>query len=396
MYHEYPYTTYYHDIDKLCACCKAAGLRLEVQGDYLRLVKVDGGEVVSNVKIHYADTALTDKDGKAIEAYIFDVGTDGTHVVFTHGDNSVSSIEVPYAEKAKYDLSGKDLLDYVYSLSVAGNKLRITKGDLTVAEITVPYAVAASETVDGKDLTTFAASLAAEGNELVLRDAKGRYLNRVTVAYATHAATADSATQATEADHATSADTATNADNADNADYATVAADALNAVETITVVGDQIVFTTYDDQSFSITAPYAVKAQKDDIGNTIKTTYCASAINDPDTGELKLLDALGNVIVTLQPVVTSATYDSNHNLIADYVKTIVASANSDYVTVTHGTGATDSIKINYANIAWKDTNNNVIKNTYIKRLACEEDVEDGHYKLVAYNGDDPEAVSESL
>jgi hypothetical protein len=106
---------------------------------------------------------------------------------------------------------------------------------------------------------------------------------------------------------------------------------------------------------------------------------------------LQFWDAEGNLLVELLPTVNKATHDSYDNLIADYIKQIIVSQNSDYMTVVHGTGTTDTIVIHYSETAWKDTNGNVIKNTYIKRLACIEDVVDGHYKLVAYNGDTPEA-----
>ena len=72
MYHDYPYTTYYHDVDKLCGACHACGLKLMVQGDYLRLVDKNGN-VLSNVQVSYAEKALMDKDGKMLEAYLFDV-----------------------------------------------------------------------------------------------------------------------------------------------------------------------------------------------------------------------------------------------------------------------------------------------------------------------------------
>ena len=73
------------------------------------------------------------------------------------------------------------------------------------------------------------------------------------------------------------------------------------------------------------------------------------------------------------------------------VKTITVSSNSNYVTVTHGTGNTETLTINYSDKAYKDTNDNVIKNTYIKSLEIVEDDDTGHYNLIAYNGDNPSA-----
>ena len=144
MYHEYPYTTYYHDIDRLCGACHACGYRLDIQGDYLRLVKKDGS-VVSSVQITYADKAAHDVDGKAIEAYIFDVSEDGTHIVFTQGDNTYKTITVPYSVTAGKDVQNKDILNYAYTLSISGDKLRIVKGDGSAYELTIPYAVQASD-----------------------------------------------------------------------------------------------------------------------------------------------------------------------------------------------------------------------------------------------------------
>jgi predicted peroxiredoxin len=412
MYHEYPYSTFYHDLDMLCACCKKAGVKLEVQNDYLRLINVATGEVISNVKIHYADTALTDIEGRAIKTYIFDASTDGTHIVFTHGDNTLTSILVPYSEKSKYDIDGKELQDYVYNVQVAGDKLRISTGDGTITEITVPFATAAATDVEGKDLTTYAATLEVDGTELVLRDSKGRQLSRITVAYATKALNDvdNDAIKSTYANSLTTGSTtvkllakdgtelseitvpfATEATHATDADHADLADDATNAVESVSIVGDQMIFTTFGGAQYAITCPYSVKSQKDDLGNIIKSTYVANVTTNINTGELNFLDAMGNVIVTLVPTLDKAIHDSYNNLIADYVKQILVDSHSDYVTVTHGTGVSDSIKINYSEHAWCDTNEQVIKNTYITYLTCVEDVEDGHYKLVAWDGDIPKA-----
>ena len=84
--------------------------------------------------------------------------------------------------------------------------------------------------------------------------------------------------------------------------------------------------------------------------------------------------------------------DVQGKMIADYIKAIAVSSNSNYVTVTHGTGDTDTITIHYSEVAWKDTNGNVIKNTYVKRIAIvESPAGSGVYYLVCYNGDTPEA-----
>lgn len=390
MYHSYPYTTYYNDVDKICGACHACGLRLMVQGDYLRLV--DGkGNVLSNVQISYAEKAAFDKDGKAIEAYIFDVSEDGTHIVFTNGDGTYKTITVPYAEKAAKDLQNKDILNYSYALSISGDKLRITKGDGSSYELTIPYAVKASNDSEGKDITTYAATLEVDGDELVLRDSKGRQLSRITVPFAETADLAEEANHALDADHADEADHALDSDHADEADHATVATDATNAVESVTISGDQMIFTTFGGQTYSITCPYSLKALNDDLSNKISTTYVASVTNDINTGKLQFWNASGALIAELLPTVSKATYDSYDNLIADYVKTIVVDNQSDYVTVTTGKGVSTTLKINYAEHGYMDTNNQVIKNTYITYMECIEDVDDGHYKLVCYDGDIPKA-----
>lgn len=392
-------------------CQKFVGLALNVSGDKLRLVN-ENGEVVSSVTVSYATKALTDKNGKDIDTYIFSVAGVGDTVVFTHGDGTSTAITVPYADKAKYDLTGHELEDYIYNVQIAGDTLRITHGDGTIVDLTIPYAVKASKDANGKAIDTYAATLTAENDAVCLRDSMGRLLNSITVPYATKALndvdgdaikstyagvlTTGTTTVILKAKDGTVLNTitvpfATEASHSDTSDLATVATDCTNAIETVAISGDYIVFTTYGGQAFSIQAPFAVKAQKDDLGNTLKTTYVAGVTNDAQTGKLQFRDAMGNIIVELLPTVDTAVHDDYGNAIADYVKTIVASSNSDYITITHGDGDVDTITVHYSDTAWKDTNGNVIKNTYIKSLAVEEDVNDGHYKLVAYNGDTPQA-----
>ena len=446
MYKEYPYTTYFHDIDAMCECIKKVGYRLEVDADALKLID-SKGNVISTVTISYADKALTDVDGTPIKSYILDAAVGETTLVLTKGNGNAITLTIPYSTKAKEDVLGKDLTAYAYALSAVGDKLAITKGDGTTYEVTVPFAVKASTDVNGKDLTTYAATLSVDGDNIVLKDSANRELARITAPMAikafsdadgdeiasTYAATLEAGTttivlKAKDGNTLSTITvpfaTAALTDNQGNGflgsyaanlvvdgdgkrigleskngtrlatitvPFATEATNATNAVQTVQVQGDQIIFTTFGGQSFTITSPYSVKAQKDDAGNTIKTTYIARVANNANTGAIEFYDAVGNLITSLTPTVTAATTDNYGNAIADYVKTILASASSDYVTVTHGDGDTEQITINYSTHAWKDTNENVIKNTYIKRLACIEDVNDGHYKLVAYNGDNPEA-----
>lgn len=160
----------------------------------------------------------------------------------------------------------------------------------------------------------------------------------------------------------------------------------------MTISGNQVIFTTYGGAQTSITIPYAVKAQQDDLGNVIKESYVANVVQDAQTGELLFKDATGGTIVSLSPVAASAIEDDYGNTIGDYIKAIAVSSNSNYVTVTHGTGTTDTITIHYSEVAWKDTNGNVIKNTYVKRIAIlESPAGSDDYYLVCYNGDTPEA-----
>lgn len=392
MFHDFPYTDFHElNLDFLMRQCGSGlGLRLAIEGDYLRLVNAKN-EVVSQVNVHYADTALSDVNGKPIKTYICDVQSSGTAIVFTNGQNEMTTITVPYSTKAKEDINGRDLEDYVYSVQVAGDKLRVTKGDMAIADITIPYAVSATEDEDGKVISTYAAELTVDGDHVVLRDAKGRVLNSITVPYATEASHADSADTAAEAAHADKADSALDADHADIADLATVATDCTNAIQSVSISGNTVVLTTYGGQITTLTIPYAIKAQKDDAGNTIKTTYVASVSQDSVTGEISFYDATGTVITSLVPTASKATYDSYDNEIADYIKTIVVSSNSDYVTVTHGDGAVNTIQINYSTHAWKDTNENVIKNTYCRLLTMETDAQTGDSVLVGWNGDNPTA-----
>lgn len=392
MFHEFPYTNFSEmNLDWLiCACKKNEGLHLAIVGDTLRLLN-GNNEVISNVTISYAEKALTDVDGRNIETYIISAGVAGDTLVFTRGDQVVSTITVPYAEKAKYDIYHNELTDYVLNVQVVGDKLRITKGDTTVAEITVPFATKADQDVDGNEIKTYACDLTVDGQNIQLRDRAGRVLSAITVPFAveaSHALDADDALHADDADHADEADHALDAD---AADYATLSTDATNAIESVVISGDQVIFTTFGGTQTTITSPYAVKAQKDDIGNVIKTTYVAGVSTNAGTGEISFLDALGNVITTIIPQVEIAKKDTYNNLIADYVKTIVTDSNSNYMTVTHGTGNTDSVLINYSTHALDDINDQAIHNTYITYLECIEDVDDGHYKIVAYNGDTPKA-----
>ena len=302
-------------------------------------------------------------------------------------------------------------LDYVIKLcrenmglhlEISGDRLLLkTEDGKIISSVVIPYATEANHAASATHATNAdTATVAINAN---YASSAGSSATADNAANATHAVNADHATSADSATTAASAASATSASSAVEATHAVSANTALyaertgavdhadKALESVTVNGNQVRFTTYDGTNYDVTIPYAVKAANDDLNNPIKETYVANVVNDIQTGKLQFLDAEGNTIVELIPTVNKATNDSYDNLIADFIKAITVSSNSNYVTVTHGTGTADSLTIHYSETAWKDTNGNVIKNSYIKRLACEVDPNDHKYKLVAYNGDNPEA-----
>lgn len=285
-------------------------------------------------------------------------------------------------------------------LDVSGNQLLLkTLDGTTVSSVTVHYAETAghADTATSATNATYATTASTASSATNATNA-GHALTADTATTAGTAQTATTATTAgtaTEAVHATSADTALTANTAtraSTADYATTTGNvehADKAIESVEISGDTVKFKTYDGTETVITVPYSVKALKDSLGNEIISTYITNVVDD--NGTLKFKDAEGNDVVSLVPSVETASNDSYGNLIADMIKTIAVSSNSNYVTVTHGTGTVDTLTINYSERAYKDTNDNVIKNTYIKSLEMVEDDNTGHYNLVAYNGDNPTA-----
>lgn len=285
-------------------------------------------------------------------------------------------------------------------LEESGNQILLKTADNTiVSAITAPYAASAgsANTASSASYASSAGS-AASATYATSAGSAATATNATNAANATKADFATSAGSATSADNATyatsagTAATATNATHAASADYATTTGNvehADNAIESVTLQGDKVRFTTYGGTVTDITIPFATKAQKDDLGNIIKSSYIANVVDD--NGTLKFQDATGATIVSLIPSVTQAVTDSYGNTIADYVKSVSVESGSDYVTIDHGTGTAETLQIPYSDTAWKDTNGNVIKNTYVKRLEIITDPNDGHKKLVAYNGDNPEA-----
>lgn len=442
MIHDYPYTDFHElNLDYIMMLAhKALGLHLVIDGDFLELHN-KAGDVISKVKISYAETALKDTAGHNITAYVIDAGLDGRRLVLTRGNGEEVYITIPYAESAEKDINGADLTSYIKNINVSGDSILVTLGNGSTYTFTVPYAVKASKDANEKLITTYVAELSTANDKLIVRDGEGVVLAELTIPYAIkarddvdgdaiketygHALTTGVTTVMLRdkvgnvlSEITTPYAVKASQDNAGNAllsDYgyqlepvgnkialnahdgtklnevtvpfATVSTDATNAIEAITLSGDNVKFITFGGQSYEITVPYAVKALKDNLNNTLSRTYIANAVNDPNTGKITFYAQDGSVIAEMTPTVDSAVHDSNGNVIADYVKTIVTDPNSNYVTVTHGDGASDTLTINYSAKAWKDTYGNIIGNAYIRSLAIETDANTGHKVLIAYNGE---------
>lgn len=314
-------------------------------------------------------------------------------MIFDYPHTDLHSVNLDYILKIVRENAG-------LHLEVSGNQLLMKTADNTIiSAITIPYSTEAGSANTASSASY--ASTAGSAASAQYAATAGTATTATNATNAAHATTADTATTATSATTAATATNATSAAHATTADSATTAASAAyaettgsvehaeKAFETVGTNGDFLTFTTYDDTTSLIKAPFAAKAQKDNLGNVINSTYIANVAND--NGALKFMDAQGNTIVSVTPTIANAAKDSYGNTIADYVNAIAVSSNSNYVTVTHGTGTADTLTIHYSETAWKDTNGNVIKNTYIKRLEIITDPNDGHKKLVAYNGDNPEA-----
>lgn len=249
---------------------------------------------------------------------------------------------------------------------------RATTADAATTALTANYATSAGSAATA-DSATNAAHAATADTALTATTAT----SAATAENATYAATAGSASQATTATTATYAETTGNVEH------------AANAFENVAANGLKTRFTRGNGTTVDIEIPFATKADKDAQNNTISASYVANVVDD--NGTLKFLNMLGQVLVSITPSSTSAETDSFGNTIANYIKEISVSDNDNYVTINHGDGTSDSILIPYSIAAWKDTNGNIIKNSYVKRLAVEIDPNDGKRKLVAYNGDNPEA-----
>ena len=224
-----------------------------------------------------------------------------------------------------------------------------------LSEITVPFATMAMEDTSGRSLLEdYGATLDVINNDITLKSFSGKTLSTITVP------------------------------------FATVSTDATNAIERVEVSGNNIAFTTFGGTRYEITSPYSLKATSDASGNTITKNYVAAVEKDSATGDFVFKAKDGTEIARLVSESETAKNDTFGNLIANYIKTIVVSDTSNYVTVTHGDGTVDTLTINYAQQAWKDTYGNIIGNFYIGFLKCINDENTGDPVVVAYNGENAE------
>ena len=314
-------------------------------------------------------------------------------LIFRYPHTDFHSVNLDYILKLVRENAGLHLEE-------SGNQILLKTADNTiVSAITAPYAASA-----GSANTASSASYASSAG------------SAASATYATSAGSAATATNATNAANATKADFATSAGSAtsaDNATYATTAGSATNATnavnaqtaayaettgnvehatyafESVQNSGNYLQFTRGNGTTAQVTVAYAQKAGRDENNNIIVDKYITNVVNN--NGVLEFKSASGQTIVSVTPTTTIADKDSYGNTIADYVKSVSVESGSDYVTIDHGTGTAETLQIPYSDKAWKDTNGNVIKNTYVKRLEIITDPNDGHKKLVAYNGDNPEA-----
>ena len=285
-------------------------------------------------------------------------------------------------------------------LEESGNQILLKTADNTiVSAITAPYAASAgsANTASSASYASTAGSASSAGYATNAGTAAAA-TNATNAVNADHAVTADSATSAASATtaataaEATHAATASEATHAATADYATTTGSvehAEKAFESVSQNGDALRFTAYDGSVKDITPAFATRAYRDDYTNRITATYVSNVVDN--NGTLVFKAPNGNTIASVTPSIAQAVTDSYGNTIADYVKSVSVESGSNYVTIEHGTGTAETIQIPYSDEAWKDTNGNVIKNTYVKRLEIVTDANDGQKKLVAYNGDNPEA-----
>jgi hypothetical protein len=422
--HKFPYTDY-HEKGCLPDFCKRYGVKLAVVKDSLQLLDKDNN-VLSQVKISFANQALEDIHGQNIDGYVRDIynNATGTSAVITFGDGTQKQVLYERAQFAVKDALGTPLLLYMRDLNVKGNELEITRGTGATKRITVPYATKAEQDIEGNNILTYAASIGVDGNEVVLKDRQDNVLGRITVPYAETSgesyelAATDREIQLIDKDgNVISSIVVPFAEKAETAekdildelftksygskidlfnnkvrllskeDDVLGEVELPNAIATVQIVGDSIVFSTVNGEEITITSPYSVRAEKDKLNNDLTSYVKYGRVGE--NGEIQLFDANNNIVSTLVPTTKIATQDNYGNLLADYIKSIVFNEQSDYLVVTHGNGTTDTIVINYATKAHKDDLGNIIKNVYVKTAALEYD-EEGTPIFVAYNGEGSE------
>ena len=172
MYHEYPYSTYYDDIDEICRVCRDLGLRLEVKNDYLRLIDKKGN-ILSNVQISYAEKARYDYSGHFITSYIINIGADAHKLVINHGDGSVSTVTVPYAEEAQ------TALDCIVELQSNEDGIFYRFGNGSNGLVIPGYATRAKYSAKERDIDEFAVDLVVDGDYISLKDNYNTVLSKI-------------------------------------------------------------------------------------------------------------------------------------------------------------------------------------------------------------------------
>lgn len=380
MIYKYPYTDFHElNLDYILKLCRESiGLELRVVGNNLKLMNA-AGETISDVTISYATTAKEDTNGHDLTAYLFSASTSDSKLILTTGAGVVTELTIPYAEKAAKDAAGTDLQTYVKNVQVSGNNVVITLGNGSTYNLTVPFATEANHAEEAEHAESADEATHASRADRATADGQG---NVVTSSYAARLVVSGQQVRL-EALDGTQLSQIT-------IPFATLAENAQKAIERVTLSGNNIIFETHEGVQTSITVPYALKAAQDADGNVLTEAYIASVQNNVSTGEITFYAADGSVIAQLTPTVDSAVHDSYNNIIAEYLKSVVAAAGSDYVVFTKGDGNTVSIKIDYSNRAWKDTNNNIISNTYIAFANFVTDSVTGEPWMVFYNGETAE------
>lgn len=450
--HEYPWTEY---SEGNCNCnmgcfmglCKRVGVKLDVVGQNLQLLDPKNF-VLSSVKIAWSQQAIEDELGNNITTYLIDAGTRDKFLVFSDGRGNETVITVPYSEIAKYTVDGDEINTFVKNFVIAGDQVQVQLGNGSSFNLTIPFARKSFSDVNEKPITSYAAGIEVQGNTVVLTDGQDRVIDTITVHFSETAA-GDSAgnsiidsygaslqagttnvnlisksgsvlsTIVVPYSISSSKDTEGNLFLHDYAETLQVNVDgkkmdlvahdgttlssvripwsdlsehANKAIETVQVIGNQVVFTTHDNSITRIEVPWSLKAVSDQNGNILDETYISDVRQDAVTGVISFYAQNGDVVATLSPSSRIAEYDTFDNLIGDFVKTLVFDNQSRYLVATHGTGTADQIRIEYATSAWKDDllpTGNIIKNVYHKTLLIEEDNE-GRWNLVGLNGEGSE------